>query len=132
MIEIIKPKADEVKHEIVCPNCDSLLRYTDEDLEMARNEQGFECPNCEDWICVKKYPTFEFPTSFYHFGKNAFKVNDEQTQKWIDQCVNYVKQSNEPYDFTSTGSGDTLVIAFKCADGITCYVAKDYYEASKE
>lgn len=129
MIEVVKPVTNEEKHEIVCNKCGSLLRYEDEDLEMIGPEQGIVCPECVNWVVVKKYPNFQFPISFYHFGKDAVKLSDEETQKHIDKCVKRVKESKEVWDMAMSGTGDTLVIVTKNDEEITCYVAKNYYEA---
>lgn len=128
MIEVVKPVTNEEKHEIVCNKCGSLLRYEDEDLEMCGPEQGIVCPECSGWNMVKKYPNFQFPVSFYHFG-NAYSLSDEATQKFIDDCVKRVKKSKEVWDMAMSGTGDTLVIVIKNDEEITCYVAKNYYEA---
>lgn len=128
MIEVVKPVTNEEKHEIVCNKCGSLLRYEDEDLEMVGPEQGIVCPECSEWNIVKKYPNFQFPISFYYFG-NTYPLSNEATQKFIDDCVKRVKESKEVWDMAMSGTGDTLVIVTKNDEEITCYVAKNYYEA---
>lgn len=128
MIEVVKPVANEEKHEVVCSKCGSLLRYENGDLEMYGPEQGLICPECKEWIVVKNYPTFQFPISFYRYD-NACALSDEETQKYIDDCIKRVKESQEIWDMAMSGTGDTLVIAIKGDEEITCYVAKNYYEA---
>lgn len=131
MIEVVKPVTNEEKHELVCCKCGCLLRYEDDDLEMYGSEQGIVCPECSDWNMIKKYPAFQFPISFYHFSKhnNAFVLSDEDTQKYIDDCIKRVKESQEMWDMAMLGTGDTLVVVTKNDEEITCYVAKNYYEA---
>lgn len=130
MIEVVKPKAND-KHEVVCSHCNTLLRYEEEDVERACNEEGIICPNCYEWILIKTNPPFAFPDSFYQFNGNgnAVKLTDEETQTSVDRCIKQMKQSGEEWDMTLESTGDTLVLAWKNEEGIFCYVAKNYYEA---
>lgn len=130
MIEIVKPVVNEEKHEIVCPNCNTLLRYENSDLYMCYSEQGFDCPNCETWIVAKTYPSFEFPTSFSYTSADAVKLSDEKTQKWIDDCVKKLKE-NKDWNYNMLSIGDTIIFVTKDSDcnEIDCYVAKNYYHA---
>lgn len=86
-----------------------------------------------------KYPSEEF----YQFGKSegAVTIGDYEIEKWVNKCVNDVKQQLEngiesPYSYVA--SGDTMVIVFysqDCQDDVfddsnffEVIVAKNYEE----
>lgn len=126
MIEIIKQTPN--KNEIICPSCGALLKYEDEDLIMYYNEQGFDCPNCNDFILVNSYPPFEFSTSFYHRSNDANQLSNEKTQELIDDCIKKLKE-NEDWEYNVCSTGDTIIFAYKDDECIECYVTKNFYEA---
>ena len=95
-----------------------------------------------------KYPydmDREGENGWYKFGQSdgAVKISDEKVEKWINDCIQSVKEQLEngiehPYSFTA--SGDTMVICFfsqDCEDDVfdddnyfVVIVAKNYEEGN--
>ncbi len=135
MVEIVKPKQDY--KEIDCPFCRAKLRYTDEDIEQVYNERGIVCPTCEQFIAMEFVRPFKFPESFWLSSANtgAVEVSNNTTQQFVDDCVNYLrKQKGEGVkeDFVMSGTGNTMTFGFLDDDGISVYVAQNYYETFNE
>lgn len=135
MIEIVKRNQDY--KEIDCPRCHVKLRYTDDDTERLYNERGFVCPSCGHFVIAEFIKPFKFPESFLLTSENtgAVKMSDDEIQQYVDDCVNCLRErKNEGIkeDYTMSGSGNTIVFGFLDDDGISVYVAQNYYETFSE
>lgn len=121
-------KKENIK-ECSCNFCNAQFYYTDDDIiDVNENYLGFICPECGNEIEIIKINSCQFPESFFHFGKGKILTYDE-----IQEYVNHVKMSletsNEDYNYSLMASGDTIVFGTKDLDeGITIYVARDYFE----
>jgi hypothetical protein len=71
----------------------------------------------------------EYPKHFYLMGENAKDISNEQIQSWVRQCLSRLAVC-EDGDYTLSGSGNTIVFAFKSEEEYTIYVAKNYSELS--
>lgn len=123
----------EVPPTIRCPNheCQCVIAY-DENKDLTIGDDlmsmGFECPDCGTWVTVKKLKKFaQYPEAFFDFH-NGEPRSDNQVQEWVDDCIGYLKKSQEPGEYCLTGSGNTIVIGLKGSseDGDTIIVAKGY------
>ena len=127
-MKIISKKED--MKECLCNFCNAQFYYTDNDIiKINENYYGFICPECGNEIEIER-TTFKcsYPESFFHFGKGKILSNDE-IQKFINKALMSLQKSNENDDYTLVASGDTIVFATKNSeDGISIYVAKNYYE----
>ena len=54
-------------------------------------------------------------------------MTNEEVQKYVDIVKRRLQQELKTGDYTSTGTGDTLVIGFKLEDEDTVVVAKNYW-----
>ena len=57
-------------------------------------------------------------------------IDDERIQEYVRKCLKAMECSTEDFDCVWTGSGDTMVFAFKTDEEYDVYVTKNYYECS--
>lgn len=130
-MRVIARKSSPIEQvsKIICPNCECTIEYTERDVEDLDHGFGFYCPECGEEIYTQKFDLHEFPNAFYHFGVNdgAVAISDKETQRYINEVVDYLKDADVG-DHAETGSGDTIVIGIKYEDGVSLYVAKNYWE----
>lgn len=127
---MVTVKTKKLLNEVKCPHCKSELTYEDTDVVNLYTGYGIVCPVCDDEIIIQEFANFTFPDSFYQFG-NGVKLTDSEIQRYIDENVDYLRNTENEFDFSLTGSGDSIVIGTKTEEGITIYVAKNYYEAEE-
>lgn len=120
-------------NEVTCPCCKSELIYEENDIIPIYCGKGIVCPVCGEDIVIKKVKPFEFPDGFYHFGerKEVAHLTDNEVQEYIDDTVKNLRKSNLEFDLSYQQCGDTIVFGFKNEEGITVWVAKNYYEADE-
>lgn len=127
----IKPKIEPII--TTCPHCQYTISYTEDEVERVDNEAiGVYCPQCDGVIETGRIVPFTFPDSFYHCSvdNEAVALTDKQTQNYIDEVKQKLKQELNIGEFAFAGSGDTMVFGFKFEDDDTIYVAKNYWEDS--
>ena len=126
---VVAVKKRQIKKEITCPNCENLLSYEKEDVEIGHYGCEFiTCPECgeEIFITGERIMPPTFPQTFYHFGSGK-KISDKNIQEMINEVVDNIKIANVG-DFYSMATGDTMVVALKNEDSTDIIVAKDYWE----
>lgn len=126
---VVAVKKKQIKKEITCPDCESLLSYEKEDVEIGYlGCETIICPQCGEKILItgERIMPPTFPQTFFRFGAGA-KVSDKDTQEMINEVVNNIKTAKAG-EFYNIATGDTMVIALKYEDGVDIIVAKDYWE----
>ena len=126
---IVTVKNKRIKKEITCPNCENLLSYEKEDVEIGHYGcECITCPECGEEILItgERIMPPTFPQTFYHFGSGK-KISDKNIQEMINEVVDNIKIANVG-DFYSISSGDAMVVALKNEDSTDIIVAKDYWE----
>ena len=126
---VVAVKKRQIKKEITCPNCENLLSYEKEDVEIGHYGCEFiTCPECGEKILItgKRIIPPTFPQTFYHFGSGK-KISDKNIQEMVNKVVDNIKIANVG-DFYSMATGDTMVVALKNEDSTDIIVAKDYWE----
>ena len=126
---VVAVKKRQIKKEITCPNCENLLSYEKEDVEIGHYGcECITCPECGEKILItgERIMPPTFPQTFYHFGSGK-KISDKNIQEMINEVVDNIKIANVG-DFYGISSGDTMVVALKYEDDIDVIVAKDYWE----
>ena len=126
---VVAVKKRQIKKEIICPNCENLLSYEKEDVEIGHYGcECITCPECGEKILItgKRIMPPTFPQTFYHFGSGK-KISDKNIQEMINEVVDNIKIANVG-DFYSISSGDAMVVALKDEDSTDIIVAKDYWE----
>ena len=126
---VVAVKKRQIKKEITCPNCENLLSYEKEDVEIGHYGCEFiTCPECGEKILItgERIMPPTFPQTFFHFGDGA-KVSDKDTQEMVNRVVDNIKKADVG-DFYIMATGDTMVVALKYEDNIDVIVAKDYWE----
>ena len=126
---VVAVKKRQIKKEITCPNCENLLSYEKEDVEIGHYGCEFiTCPECGEKILItgERIMPPTFPQTFYHFGSGK-KISDKNIQEMINEVVDNIKIANVG-DFYSISSGDAMVVALKYEDSTDIIVAKDYWE----
>ena len=126
---VVAVKKRQIKKEITCPNCENLLSYEKEDVEIGHYGCEFiTCPECGEKILItgERIMPPTFPQTFYHFGSGK-KISDKNIQEMINEVVDNIKIANVG-DFYSISSGDAMVVALKNEDSTDIIVAKDYWE----
>ena len=126
---VVAVKKRQIKKEITCPNCENLLSYEKEDVEIGHYGcECITCPECGEEILItgKRIMPPTFPQTFYHFGSGK-KISDKNIQEMINEVVDNIKIANVG-DFYSISSGDAMVVALKDEDSTDIIVAKDYWE----
>ena len=128
-MSVVTVKKKQIKKEITCPNCENLLSYEKEDVEIGHYGcECITCPECGEKILItgERIMPPTFPRTFYHFGSGK-KILDKNIQEMINEVVDNIKIANVG-DFYSISSGDAMVVALKYEDHIDVIVAKDYWE----
>ena len=126
---VVAVKKRQIKKEITCPNCENLLSYEKEDVEIGHYGCEFiTCPECGEKILItgERIMPPTFPRTFYHFGSGK-KISDKDIQGMVNKVVDNIKIANVG-DFYSISSGDAMVVALKDEDSTDIIVAKDYWE----
>lgn len=126
---VVAVKKRQIKKEITCPNCENLLSYEKEDVEIGHYGcECITCPECGEKILItgKRIMPPTFPQTFYHFGSGK-KISDKNIQEMINEVVDNIKIANVG-DFYGISSGDAMVVALKNEDSTDIIVAKDYWE----
>lgn len=126
---VVAVKKKQIKKEITCPNCENLLSYEKEDVEIGHYGcECITCPECGEKILItgERIMPPTFPRTFFHFGDSA-KASDKDTQEMVNEVIDNIKTANVG-DFYSISTGDTVVVALKYEDNIDVIVAKDYWE----
>ena len=128
-MSVVAVKKRQIKKEITCPNCENLLSYEKEDVEIGHYGCEFiTCPECGEEILItgERIMPPTFPQTFYHFGSGK-KISDKNIQEMVNKVVDNIKKADVG-DFYVTATGDTMVVALKYEDSIDVIVAKDYWE----
>ena len=126
---VVAVKKRQIKKEITCPNCENLLSYEKEDVEIGHYGcECITCPECGEKILItgKRIIPPTFPQTFYHFGSGK-KISDKDIQGMVNKVVDNIKRADVG-DFYSMATGDTMVVALKNEDSTDIIVAKDYWE----
>ncbi len=134
MPQIVAPPKNEVieKHPIIitCPNCQYTISYTEDEVERVTNDgNGILCPNCDEVIVTEPIEPFTFPNTFCYYGEKdgAIPLTNEQVQKYVNIVKHALQQETQVGEYTSAGSGDTMVFGFKFEDEDLIYVTKNYW-----
>ena len=126
---VVTVKNKRIKKEITCPNCENLLSYEKEDVEIGHYGcECITCPECGEKILItgERIMPPTFPQTFYHFGSGK-KISDKNIQEMVNKVVDNIKQADVG-DFYTMATGDTMVVALKNEDSTDIIVAKDYWE----
>ena len=126
---VVTVKNKRIKKEITCPNCENLLSYEKEDVEIGHYGCEFiTCPECGEKILItgERIMPPTFPRTFYHFGSGK-KISDKDIQGMVNKVVDNIKKADVG-DFYITATGDTMVVALKDEDSTDIIVTKDYWE----
>lgn len=134
MPKIVAPPKSEVieRHPIIitCPNCQYTISYTEDEVERVTNDgNGILCPNCDEIIVTEHIEPFTFPNTFCYYGEKdgAIPLTNEQVQKYVNIVKHSLQQETQVGEYTSAGSGDTMVFGFKFEDEDLIYVTKNYW-----
>ena len=126
---VVAVKKRQIKKEITCPNCENLLSYEKEDVEIGHYGcECITCPECGEEILItgERIMPPTFPQTFYHLGSGK-KISDKNIQEMVNKVVDNIKIADVG-DFYSMATGDTMVVALKNEDSTDIIVAKDYWE----
>lgn len=119
--------------QYICEECNSIFEYNDDDIFMDINSVEYvRCPCCGHHCYIdEETPTvdnIEFPKHFYKIGENAVKISDKEINRYIKECINWLKQNpNEPFRYI--GTGDSFVVVFNHEDEYYIMVAKNYFDS---
>ena len=79
---VVALKKRQIKKEITCPNCENLLSYEKEDVEIGHYGcECITCPECGEEILItgERIMPPTFPQTFYHFDSGK-KISDKNIQ----------------------------------------------------
>lgn len=136
MPQIISPPESQPQNEPIittCPHCQYTISYTEDEVDRVDNESmGVICPHCGGVVETEHIEPFTFPDTFYHFGisKGSVCLSDDEVQKYVNIVKCKLQQECQVGEYTSAGSGDTMVFGFKFEDEDEIIVAKNYWEDS--
>lgn len=136
MPQIIAPPKSQPQNEPIittCPNCQYTISYTEDEVEHVDNESmGVICPHCGGVVETEHIEPFTFPDTFYHFGtsEGAVCLSDDEVQQYVNVVKCKLQQECQVGEYTSAGSGDTMVFGFKMEDEDEIIVAKNYWTDS--
>ena len=126
---VVTVKKKQIKKEITCPNCENLLSYEKEDVEIGHYGcECITCPECGEKILItgERIMPPTFPRTFYPFSDSK-KISDKDIQGMVNKVVDNIKKADVG-DFYVMAAGDTMVVALKYEDSTDVIVAKDYWE----
>jgi DNA-directed RNA polymerase subunit RPC12/RpoP len=138
MIKVLNKKVEEPKvYKAICDECRAELEYEYEDTyEGYAGMRHIKCPECGYEIMSEYFDGIEldennvkYPKHFYLMSENAKDISNEEIQTWVRRCLSRLRVC-ENGDYTFSGSGNTIVFAFKSEEEYTVYVAKNYAELS--
>lgn len=116
-------------NEIVCDNCNAILRYEVEDKHIGLYGcEVIDCPACGEQVFLSERvarPTFPF--TFAHYGNDADALSNPEVQIYIGNVIKNMSMLKAG-EFTISGTGDTMVFGLRYEDADYIYVAKNYYE----
>ena len=126
---VVAVKKRQIKKEITCPNCENLLSYEKEDVEIGH--YGCQCVTfheCGEKILItgERIMPPTFPQTFDHFCSGK-KISYKDIQGMVNKVVDNIKKADVG-DFYTMATGDTMVVVLKYEDSIDIIVAKDYWE----
>ena len=124
---VVAVKKRQIKKEITCPNCENLLSYEKEDVEIGHYGcECITCPECGEKILItgERIMPPTFPKTFYHFGSGK-KISDKDIQEMINKVVDNIKITYVG-DFYVTAIGYTVVVALSFDFHFDVIVVKDY------
>lgn len=136
MPQIIAPPESQPQNEPIittCPHCQYTISYTEDEVDRVENDDlGVICPNCNKSIVLEHIEPFTFPDTFYHFGtsEGAVCLSDDEVQQYVNVVKCKLQQECQVGEYTSAGSGDTMVFGFKFEDEDEIIVAKNYWTDS--
>ena len=136
MPQIIAPPESQPQNEPIittCPHCQYTISYTEDEVDRVENDDlGVICPNCNESIVLEHIEPFTFPDTFYHFGtsEGAVCLSDDEVQQYVNVVKCKLQQECQVGEYTSVGSGDTMVFGFKMEDEDEIIVAKNYWTDS--
>ena len=136
MPQIIAPPESQPQNEPIittCPHCQYIISYTEDEVEHVDNESmGVICPHCGGVVETEHIEPFTFPDTFYHFGtsEDAVCLSDDEVQQYVNVVKCKLQQECQVGEYTSAGSGDTMVFGFKMEDEDEIIVAKNYWTDS--
>ena len=136
MPQIIAPPESQPQNEPIittCPHCKYTISYTEDEVDRVENDDlGVICPNCNESIVLEHIEPFTFPDTFYHFGtsEGAVCLSDDEVQQYVNVVKCKLQQECQVGEYTSVGSGDTMVFGFKMEDEDEIIVAKNYWTDS--
>ena len=136
MPQIIAPPESQPQNEPIittCPNCQYTISYTEDEVDRVDNESmGVICPHCGGVVETEHIEPFTFPDTFYHFGtsEGAVCLSDDEVQQYVNVVKCKLQQECQVGEYTSAGSGDTMVFGFKMEDEDEIIVAKNYWTDS--
>lgn len=98
-----------------CENCESVVEVADDELEIgAYGCKSWTCPRCEycneidDSIDLTE-ENIKFPQHFSNSLKGV-QIKDDEINAWIKRVLSMIDKDSH---FAVTGSGNTLVLAYK-------------------
>ena len=136
MPQIIAPPESQPQNEPIittCPHCQYIISYTEDEIEHVDDESmGVICPHCGGVVETEHIEPFTFPDTFYHFGtsEDAVCLSDDEVQQYVNVVKCKLQQECQVGEYTSAGSGDTMVFGFKMEDEDEIIVAKNYWADS--
>lgn len=136
MPQIIAPPKSQPQNEPIittCPNCQYTISYTEDEVDHVDNESmGVICPHCGGVVETEHIEPFTFPDTFYHFSvsEDAVCLSDDEVQQYVNVVKCKLQQECQVGEYTSAGSGDTMVFGFKMEDEDEIIVAKNYWSDS--
>ena len=136
MPQIIAPPESQPQNEPIittCPNCQYTISYTEDEVDRVDNESmGVICPHCGGVVETEHIEPSTFPDTFDHFGtsEGAVCLSDDEVQQYVNVVKCKLQQECQVGEYTSAGSGDTMVFGFKMEDEDEIIVAKNYWTDS--
>ena len=139
MVKVIKVKRKDNEYRLKCDECGAELEFNDKDTyEGAYGCYYVTCPECKNERMVDGKEcvdldshNIKFPLHFVPPSQKAVNLADEKIQEYVRQCLKSLEDDDEDWGvFSLTGSGNTMVFAFKYENEYIVYVTKDYYETS--
>lgn len=127
---MISKKSD--LRECRCNFCNAEFFYTANELIDVNEEYiGLICPQCGNQIEICKINDTKFPENFYYFENCKILTNDE-IQEYVNRVKENLIKSEDNFDYSYVGCGDTIVFGTKFLDNdtptVSIFVAKNYYE----
>ncbi len=120
----------------ICSECGSEFEIDEDDVEvgvMGLYELKNGCPCCGEEVEIDDRidltsDMLRFPQHYYSF-ENGVNLSDEEIDKYVKDCIEALRNSDDNYHCVATGNSFIIVFKNNEEEEFNIFVCKNYYES---